>query len=139
MRYATAFLRCRTRNAHQCFLVVALLQWRDLDLGRDKIKIMDSRGNAEFDSNVVYDDEDFKSFVYIPEKTPLRAPRHQALLHPNGCSLYAERTVQWLSLAHTELIKEELIKGHPDIVIFVAKAKQLDTLQNKENLLFLNY
>lgn len=42
-----------------------------------------------------------------------------------------------LSLAHTELIKEELIKGHPDIVIFVAKAKQLDTLQNKENLLFL--
>lgn len=82
-------------------------EWRDLNLGRDKIKIMDSRGNAEFDSNVVYEDEDFKSFVYIPEKTPL------------------------------QLIKEELRKGHPDIVIFVAKAKQLDTQQNKENLLFL--
>lgn len=74
MRYAIAFPRCRARNAHhQCF-VIALLQWRDLNLGRDKIKIMDSRGNAEFDSNVVYEDEDFKSFVYIPEKTPLRTP-----------------------------------------------------------------
>jgi hypothetical protein len=76
-------------STHQCFLVVTLLQWRDLDLGRDKIKIMDSRGNAEFDSTVAYEDEDFKSFVYIPEKTPLRAPRHQALLRPNGCSLCA--------------------------------------------------
>ena len=70
-------------------LLFALLQWRDLNLGRDKIKVMDSRGNAEFDSNVAYEDEDFKSFVYIPEKTPFRALRHPALLTLLRQSLFA--------------------------------------------------
>lgn len=138
MRYAIAFPRCRTRNAQPISAF-----WL-LHCCSGEIWTWAGTRSRSWTPAVTPNSTATWCTTMRTSSPSSTSPRRLLSVRPAiklSCAPMAVRSVlnvQWnLSLAHTELIKEELIKGHPDIVIFVAKAKQLDTLQNKENLLFL--